>query len=133
MVRDAEGGSRVVHLAVSGAADETSADRLARAVCASDLWRAAVHGADPNWGRVLSALGSVDRDLDLTQVELNIGPVTVFATGEPVAGVLEDAAKAMDDDEFELSCRVGSGPGKSEMWTVDLSPDYVRLNAWGTT
>ena len=132
MVRDAEGGSRVVRVVIEGAADDAAADRLARAVAASALWRAAVHGADPNWGRVLSALGSSDRTLELGSVEVAIGPEVVFSAGSPF-GSLEAAAKAMRADEFTLSCRVGTGTGSGEVLTCDLSPEYVTLNAEGTS
>lgn len=132
MVRDAEGASRVLRIKISGAADDPSAARLGRAVAQSSLWRAAVHGADPNWGRVLAALGATDRSLDLTHVELVIGSEVMFSHGEP-CGALELAAKAMDADEVEVSLLLGEGRGAAEVMTADLSPDYVTLNAFGTT
>jgi glutamate N-acetyltransferase/amino-acid N-acetyltransferase len=132
MVRDAEGGSKLVRIGVEGAQSEDAAVGLGRAVAASALWRAAVYGGDPNWGRVLSALGSVDRALDLSSVALWIGEERVFADGGP-AGSLEVAAKHMAGDVVELRCIVGDGPASAEILTSDLSPDYVTLNAYGTT
>jgi glutamate N-acetyltransferase/amino-acid N-acetyltransferase len=129
---DAEGAKRLVRIRVSGARDDASAASLGRAVAASALWRAAVFGADPNWGRVLSALGSHDRALDMAAVDLWIGSELVFAGGEPV-GSLEAAAKFMDADGFTVACVVGAGPGSAEVLSADLSPDYVTLNAFGTT
>lgn len=132
MVRDAEGGSRLVRIQVTGAADEATGVALGRSVAASALWRAAVHGADPNWGRVLSALGAVDRRLDLSQVSLSIGEAQVFSAGTPT-GDLGAAARAMQRDEFVVACRVGPDETAVEILTTDLSPEYVTINASGTS
>ena len=132
MVRDAEGGSKLVRIVVEGASDENAACSLGRAVASSALWRAAVHGADPNWGRVASALGSADRTLDLAATSIAIGDVEVFSKGEPVADI-SAARAAMEEDEIDLRCVVGSGPGAATFLTSDLSPEYVSLNAEGTT
>lgn len=132
MVRDAEGGSRLVRIRVTGATDEAAGVDLGRSVAASALWRAALHGADPNWGRVLSALGAVDRDLDLSEVSMAIGSVPVFAAGAPT-GSLDAAAREMDSDEFVVHCRVGATDTDIEVLTTDLSPQYVTINASGTS
>lgn len=132
MVSDAEGGSRVVRILITGAANEQHAIALGRAVAASSLWRAAVHGADPNWGRVLAALGQSDRKLDLTQMRIAIGSETVFELGAP-CGSLEAAKKVMEESEFEVLCEIGGGSGSAEILTSDLSTQYVIENAWGTT
>ena len=132
MVRDAEGGSRVVSVEISGADDEQTAYRLARAVAGSNLWRAAVYGADPNWGRIVSALGSAERGLDLHALEVAIGSEIVFKNGEPV-GSLAAAATAMAAAEFTVRCHVGQGPESVRFLTTDLSPEYVTLNATGTS
>ena len=132
MVHDAEGGSKVVTVEVSGADDETAACRLARAVVSSTLWRAAIHGGDPNWGRIVSALGSAERSLDLQALEVVIGSEIVFKNGEPV-GSLAVAAKEMAAPEFTVRCHVGQGPETVRFLTSDLSPEYVTLNATGTS
>ena len=132
IVADAEGATRVVAIKVKGAADERTAAELARAVAASCLWRAAAHGSDPNWGRVLAALGSVERSLELAEVSVVVGGETLFSSGEP-AGDVRCAAEAMQADRFEVSCVVGSGSGEAEILSCDLSEEYVRLNAEGMT
>jgi glutamate N-acetyltransferase/amino-acid N-acetyltransferase len=131
IVRDGEGATRLVRIEIHGASDEASGLLLARAVAASDLWRAAAYGADPNWGRVLSAMGAADRTLDIWAVELSIGSEPVFCRGE-VTGSRAAAAKAMDSDEFTLTCVVGTGPASVDVLCSDLSPEYVNLNASGT-
>ena len=132
MVRDAEGGSRFVRIQVSGAADDEGAAYLGRAIAASALWRAAVTGGDPNWGRVLAALGAAERSLDTSSVSIAIGAETLFENGAP-AGSLESARKIMDAEDITLSCVVGSGSGRAEILSSDLSVEYVSLNAEGST
>jgi glutamate N-acetyltransferase/amino-acid N-acetyltransferase len=131
IVRDSEGGHRVVRIQVAGAADEDTAATMGRAIADSALWRASVYGADPNWGRILSALGTASRSLDIADVTVAIGSELLFDNGEPV-GSLEAAAKEMDADTFTVHCTVGSGSGEAEVLSADLSPEYVTLNAEGT-
>jgi glutamate N-acetyltransferase/amino-acid N-acetyltransferase len=132
IVSDAEGSTRAVRIRVTDARSDQEAAVVGRAIASSALWRAAVHGADPNWGRILAAAGAVDRELDLGKVDLAIGAELMFSSGEPV-GSLEAAAKVMDADEFEVVCSLGRGTASAEVMTVDLTPDYVELNAHGTS
>jgi glutamate N-acetyltransferase/amino-acid N-acetyltransferase len=132
IVRDAEGGTRLVRIRIEGAASEDVAARLGHAVAASALWRAAVGGTDPNWGRVLAALGSVERTLDMDRLQVAIGDETVFGAGGP-RGDNRKAATAMRADEFTITCTLSEGNGSAEVLCPDLSSDYVLLNAGGTT
>ena len=132
IVRDAEGASKFVRVNVFGASDDAAATQLGRAVAASDLWRAAAGGNDPNWGRILSALGTSDRTLGIDKVSVAIGGEVLFSNGEP-CGDRNKALHAMTQPEFQVDCVVGDGPGTSEILTCDLTPDYVKLNAEGAT
>lgn len=132
MVLDAEGGSKLVRIRVRGAATEDAGVELGRAVAASALWRAAIHGADPNWGRVLSAMGAVDRALDVSKIDVSIGSVAVFEAGNPT-GALDAAHTEMAGDAFDVTCTVGETDTEIEVLTTDLSPDYVTMNATGTS
>jgi len=132
MVEDAEGGSKLVRILVEGAIDEHAACALGRSVADSALWRAAAFGGDPNWGRVLSALGARDRSLDLAGVSVSVGNADVFHRGEPVAD-LDAARREMEGPEITVRCRVGEGAGAAEFLTSDLSPEYVTLNSVGTS
>ena len=132
IVRDAEGASKFVRVNVFGTKDDAAATELGRAIAASDLWRAAAGGNDPNWGRILSALGAADRDLDTAKVSIAIGGETLFSKGEP-CGERAKALTAMAQPEFTVDCVVGLGQGTSQVLTCDLTPDYVKLNAEGTT
>jgi glutamate N-acetyltransferase/amino-acid N-acetyltransferase len=132
IARDAEGGTKLVRVNVVGARDEARGVELGRAVAGSDLWRCAVHGADPNWGRIAAALGAVDRSLDLSRLSIAIGPEVMFAKGDPV-GTDEGARRHLTADEVVVTCTVGDGPSSVEILSSDISPAYVTLNAFGTT
>ena len=132
IVRDAEGGSKLVRIRITGAADETTAVALGKSVAASALWRAAAHGGDPNWGRVVSALGAADRGLEPSDVSVSIGSVPVYVGGAPV-DARDAAAAAMQADDFVVACRVGDAPTEVEILSTDLSPEYVSINATGSS
>jgi glutamate N-acetyltransferase/amino-acid N-acetyltransferase len=132
MARDAEGGTKLVRIRIEGASTEAHAAELGRAVARSDLWRAASHGADPNWGRVLAAMGTVDRQLDVERTSVAIGDEVLFSKGEPT-GLLGAAAAAMSGDEFAVSVVLDQGDAAAEILTADLSEEYVTLNAEVTT
>ena len=135
MVLDAEGSTKLVRIEVAGAKGEDHAVALGRAVAASCLWRAAVNGGDPNWGRVISALGAADRSIDLGALDLWIGAQQVFSAGAPVGGMdcMAKAAAEMEADEILISCVVGRGHAHVEVLSADISTAYVELNAGGTT
>ena len=132
MARDAEGATKLVRIRVEGASTEAHAAELGRAVAHSDLWRAAAHGADPNWGRVLAAMGTVDRQLDVERTSVSIGDEVLFSKGEP-SGLLAAAAAEMNGDEFTVSVVLDVGDAAAEILTADLSEEYVTLNAEVTT
>ena len=132
MARDAEGATKLVRVRIEGARSETHAAELGRAVARSDLWRAAAHGADPNWGRVLAAVGAVDRGLVVATTSLAIDDELLFAKGEP-CGLLAVAAAAMSGDEFTVTVTLDQGDAVAEVLTADLSEEYVTLNAEVTT
>jgi glutamate N-acetyltransferase/amino-acid N-acetyltransferase len=132
IVRDAEGAGKFVRIRITGAPSEERAAAAGRTVAASALWRAAVGGEDPNWGRVLSALGAADRSLDVARISLSIGGVPLFVDGDPT-GALSEAAATMSADEIIVDCSIGSGPGTAEVLSADLTEEYVKLNAEGTS
>jgi glutamate N-acetyltransferase / amino-acid N-acetyltransferase len=128
MAIDAEGASKVVTIDVSGAASRDDARRLGMQVADSALVRSAFHGADPNWGRILGALGVAGVPLDQAAVEIRIAGTTVCSGG--VAAAFDDdlVSRAMAE-AFEVEVVVGDGPGAATVVTTDLTPDYVRFNS----
>lgn len=125
MAADAEGASRVVKLRLRGAPDHESARRYGRAIADSALVRSSFYGGDPNWGRILAALG-------VCQVD----PFDVSVAYEGIRVADQGSAYPFDDQElsklltgdFAIDIAVGAGSGEAEIVTTDLTPDYVRFN-----
>ncbi|MDR3247653.1 MAG: bifunctional glutamate N-acetyltransferase/amino-acid acetyltransferase ArgJ [Treponema sp.] len=133
MARDGEGASRLVTVSLKGAADEDTAERLAKTVAASSLVKAACFGADANWGRVLCAMGysGVDFEPDKTDVYFAsaAGVILVCKGGASVPFSEEDAKKILSPEEIEIRIEIaGSRPGAATVWGCDLTYDYVKIN-----
>ncbi len=127
MAADAEGASKVVTLELDGAADDESALRLARAVADSALVRASFFGADPNWGRIVAALGAARIHFDPDQVAIGYAGTLVARDGIGLEAD-HDAVSAKLEDDFTVTISVGDGPGRCSLLTTDLTPEYVRFN-----
>jgi glutamate N-acetyltransferase/amino-acid N-acetyltransferase len=130
MADDGEGATHVMRIEVTGAASRDAARQIARTVADSPLVKTAVHGADPNWGRIVSAAGYSGITLDPTQVLLRVNGTLLFEAGSPVpfdADVVSDSIKNHRETLIELV--VGGGPGRIRFYSSDLTADYVHLNA----
>lgn len=127
MAEDAEGASRVVTVELRGADDDETALRLARAVADSALVRSSFYGADPNWGRLLAALGSTRVPFMPGDVSIAYAGVAVAQGGVDIAVDVEGLSGKLDGD-FTVDIAVGSGPGACSLLTTDLTPDYVHFN-----
>jgi glutamate N-acetyltransferase/amino-acid N-acetyltransferase len=135
VVRDGEGVTRTFRVEVRGAADAAGAQMMARAVVDSPLVKCAIHGKDPNWGRIVTAAGNAGVRFDTREASLSIGGVEVYRAGVPT-GVGKTDPKliaAMSEDPVECVLTVGQGRGRSWMLGCDLSAEYVRINAEYTT
>ena len=128
VVRDGEGATTVVRISVTGAAGERDARAVARRLATSPLVKTAVHGGDPNWGRLMAAAGSAGVDVDPDELSAWIGDIRVVRGGTGVADVEEEAALAMSADEVEIRVDLGAGSARHHMWTCDLTEEYVRVN-----
>jgi glutamate N-acetyltransferase/amino-acid N-acetyltransferase len=128
IARDGEGATRLVEVVVEGAEAEASAATLARAVVGSNLVKAAAHGEDANWGRVLTAMGYSGVGFDPDTVELWFGSVKVFGDGEPVAHEEAEANAALASGEVRITARLGEGGASAVAWGCDLTYEYVRIN-----
>jgi glutamate N-acetyltransferase/amino-acid N-acetyltransferase len=129
LVRDGEGVTRVAEVRVEGARTTADADRIARTVAESPLVKTALHGGDPNWGRVLAAVGRAGVALDVSKVSLFIGDVHVAEGGAARDYAEQEAAAAMQQDPVRLRIRLGEGDASAWIWTSDLSHGYVDINA----
>jgi glutamate N-acetyltransferase/amino-acid N-acetyltransferase len=129
IVRDGEGATRIAEVRVEGAATTADADRVARTVAESPLVKTALHGGDPNWGRILGAAGRAGVALDMDRVDIHIGPVWV-AEGGAARGYDEgEAHRAMTADPVRIRLDLHAGSAAGWIWTSDLSRGYVDINA----
>ncbi|MCC6382918.1 MAG: bifunctional glutamate N-acetyltransferase/amino-acid acetyltransferase ArgJ [Dehalococcoidia bacterium] len=132
IARDGEGATRVIEVTVTGAASDEDARAVVRTLTTSYLLKSAVHGADPNWGRIVAAVGRTSVPYDEDEVAVDLCGVRVFEEGRPTADALERAAdisNAMHADTVPIAVSLGRGPGAATGWGCDLSADYVTINA----
>ena len=132
MAKDGEGASKLLECTVHGAPDEATAKVLAKSVVCSSLVKAAMFGADANWGRVLCALGYADAAFDITRVELSFasaaGTVLVCKDGAGVPFSEEAAKKVLLENEIGIKIGLHQGDGSATAWGCDLTYDYVKIN-----
>lgn len=131
IVRDGEGATRMVSIVVGGAASEAEAERVGFAVAESPLVKTAVFAGDPNWGRILAAVGRAGiADLDVSRVRIHLDDYLVAEHGGRAAAYEEtEAAARMARDEVTIRIHLGRGDATATVWTCDLSYEYVRINA----
>lgn len=130
VVRDGEGATKFVEVRVTGAADERDAKRVARAIAESPLVKTAIAGEDPNWGRVVMAVGKSGARADRDRLSIRFGDVLVAEQGW-VSPSYEEAVGAayMKQSELVISVDLGLGDGSATMWTCDLTHQYITINA----
>jgi glutamate N-acetyltransferase/amino-acid N-acetyltransferase len=133
LVADAEGATRHFRVEVGGAADADQARVAARIVAASPLVKTAIHGGDPNWGRIVAALGRSGATFTLDRCRVAIGGLVVFDHGAPEPVDAEDIRVALSQARIDIAIDLGAGDGTGHAWGCDLSADYVRINADYTT
>jgi glutamate N-acetyltransferase / amino-acid N-acetyltransferase len=129
IVRDGEGATRIAHVRVDGAATAAEADTVARTVAESPLVKTALHGGDPNWGRILAAVGRSGVALDIDRVDIHLGPVWVAEKGQARAYAEEDAHRAVTEDPVRIRIDLHAGEASGWIWTCDLTRGYVDINA----
>ena len=134
IANDAEGIKHLITLDVEGLADEADARQVAKTVAESPLVKTAVFGADPNWGRIVSAAGYAGVELAEPDMSLWMEDVLLYDKGVPQEydyAALHERLKTNHDVYIRLVC--GTGPGNCRFWTCDLTYEYIRLNAEYTT
>jgi len=133
IARDGEGATKLITVRVTDALSDGEARMAARAVAGSSLVKTAVHGGDPNWGRIVCALGYSGAELALDRLHLTVGGLVVFERGSGVDADLSAVRRAFEQPEIEIVANLGVGGGHAEAWGCDLSEEYVRINADYTT
>jgi glutamate N-acetyltransferase/amino-acid N-acetyltransferase len=133
IARDGEGATKLITVKVTEAVSDADARLAARTVAASSLVKSAIHGGDPNWGRIVCALGYSGAELALDRLHLTVGGEVVFERGAGVDVDLSAVRRAFEQSEIEIAATLGLGDGRAEAWGCDLSEEYVRINADYTT
>jgi len=130
IVQDAEGGTKVAHITVRGAKSHPQAEAAARAIGNSPLVKTALFGCDPNWGRIIAALGRSGAEFDPGEVVLTIGGILVFEKGQPSPEDLDALlAPSMRHQDVHIELSIGSGRGTFTLLASDLTKRYVEINA----
>jgi glutamate N-acetyltransferase/amino-acid N-acetyltransferase len=130
IVRGGEGATKLVTVRVTGAASDAEARQAARAIANSPLVKTAIHGGDPNWGRLVAVAGRSGATFVLDSAGVRIGPVELFSAGTPHDERAPEAAEYLKGNDLIVAIDMGTGgSGSSQMWTCDLSAEYVRINA----
>jgi glutamate N-acetyltransferase/amino-acid N-acetyltransferase len=129
IVKDGEGASRIFEVRVSGAADVDAARRIARTIAESQLVKTAIHGGDPNWGRIIAAAGRAGAPIDVSRARLHLQNTLVFENGRPTEYDERTLVEAMQTDEVAIALTLSDGDGEAHFWSSDLTAEYVKINA----
>jgi glutamate N-acetyltransferase/amino-acid N-acetyltransferase len=129
IVKDGEGATKVIHITVKGARQKGIAERIARRIAVSPLVKTAFFGCDPNWGRIIAAAGDAKVPLDPSKVEIALQGEVLAKGGTEVPFSEERLKKLMDTREIELLVHLHDGRGSYDMYTTDLTYDYIKINA----
>ena len=129
IVRGGEGATKIIRVAVHDARTLDDARRVARTIANSPLVKTAVHGADPNWGRIVASAGRAGVVFDVNRATVEVGGILLFENGLPHDDAAPQAAEHMKGTEIAIDVSLGTGGGvDATIWTCDLSAEYVRIN-----
>jgi glutamate N-acetyltransferase/amino-acid N-acetyltransferase len=133
IARDGEGAGRLIEVTVSGALSLASARSAARTIASSPLVKAAVHGSDPNWGRIIAALGRSGAEVVESKISLSMSGIRLVEEGIALPFDEKKAVLALNNDEVSISINLNLGRARATAWGCDLSSDYVTINSQYTT
>jgi glutamate N-acetyltransferase/amino-acid N-acetyltransferase len=129
IVRGGEGATKLVTVNVTGAASSAEARKAAKVIANSLLVKTAMHGGDPNWGRLICAAGRAGVAFDASRAAVTMGSIVLFQDGQPHDERAPAAAEYLKGTDLTIGVDLGSGSASSTVWTCDLSAEYVRINA----
>jgi glutamate N-acetyltransferase/amino-acid N-acetyltransferase len=130
IVADGEGVQHVVELRIKGAVSEVEAVTVAKAIAHSPLVKTAWAGCDPNWGRLMAAIGNSGAEIDPERIDIWFGDLRICRDGGRAAELDEAAAHAyLKQAEFSITIELNQGMGECVFWTTDLTTEYVHINA----
>jgi glutamate N-acetyltransferase / amino-acid N-acetyltransferase len=129
IVRGGEGATKLITIAVKDARSVADARRVAKTIANSPLVKTAVHGADPNWGRIVAAAGRAGVTFDVDRATVHVGGILLFENGLPHDGNAPQAAVHLQQKDVAIDVHLGTGGGgDATVWTCDLSAEYVKIN-----
>ncbi|WP_226037231.1 bifunctional ornithine acetyltransferase/N-acetylglutamate synthase [Aquibacillus saliphilus] len=129
IARDGEGATKLVEVQVNGAVNDEAAQAISKSIISSNLVKTAIHGADANWGRIITAIGYSGQQLDPDKVNVSLGQIKVVEDGMPFAFDEISAKNYLLKDTITIFVGLGDGEGSGTAWGCDLSYEYVRINA----
>jgi len=129
IARDGEGATKLVRIIVKNAKSALTAKRMARHIASSLLVKTALYGSDPNWGRVIAAIGSSGIRIDPKKIDIYFGKLRVAKNGERASFSERRAKEILTNKEVEIAINLRQGSGAATVYTCDLTPDYVKVNA----
>jgi glutamate N-acetyltransferase/amino-acid N-acetyltransferase len=129
VAHDGEGATKLIEVTVNGAVSAAEARLAARTVVSSPLVKTAVHGADPNWGRIIVAVGRSGVELVESKIDLYIGDVHVVKGGRPLPFSEQSVVRVLEQSEVPMSLHLNLGTASATAWGCDLSEEYVTINS----
>lgn len=129
IAQDGEGATKLIEVKAEGVANELDARMIAKTIVGSSLVKTAIFGEDPNWGRIIAAVGYAGADISVDQIDISLGDIPVMVASSPVDFDEEDMADVMQADTIRISVNLHSGSSSAKAWGCDLSYDYVKINA----
>jgi len=133
IARDGEGASKLIEVTISGASSVDEARLAARTVVSSPLVKAAIHGSDPNWGRIMAAVGRSGAEIVESKIELYLGDICLVKAGKPLPFDRQSAVELLSRSEVPISLQLNQGTAEATAWGCDLSEEYVTINSQYTT
>ncbi|MDP2990896.1 MAG: bifunctional glutamate N-acetyltransferase/amino-acid acetyltransferase ArgJ [Kiritimatiellota bacterium] len=133
IARDGEGATKFIEVTVTGAATEAEARRAARTIVRSPLVKTAVHGNDPNWGRVVAAAGRSGAEVVESKIDLTMGNIDVVKAGKVLAFDKNAVVEVLKQKDVSINLNLNLGAGRATAWGCDLSAEYVTINSAYTT
>ena len=129
LARDGEGATRLIEATVSGAKNLDEARLAAKTIIGSSLVKTAVHGGDPNWGRIIAAVARSGAEVSESKIDLSIGKIAVVKGGKPLDYSEESVSRVFHQEEVQISVNLNMGNGSATAWGCDMSEEYVTVNS----
>tara|TARA_B100000683_G_C12342338_1_gene495252 strand:- start:379 stop:903 length:525 start_codon:yes stop_codon:yes gene_type:complete len=127
---DGEGASKFLTIKVEKCKNEYDAKKICFSIANSPLVKTAIAGEDPNWGRIIMALGKAKVKINLNKLNINIGPFIIIENGKISNNYIEsDVAEYMKSYEIKINIQIGTGKKEFEVYTMDLTKKYIEINA----